>query len=147
VSLQQQIIPLYQTGPILDALRNKTSPGAISQETLTLTSRILSALTPHLRIDSRIYYNPRELDQTAEWSHAQADALNALDRTVRLVSSLAELLHKLLQHTPQNQHEALLGAYFKSRCELIYRLSCWCSIGYSNDEWDLEPELRSQISS
>ncbi|POW13290.1 hypothetical protein PSHT_07821 [Puccinia striiformis] len=110
---------------------------------LELTSRVLLRLTALIKVDSDLYYNPRELERTTELIKAQTDFIKTLDSKIRLISNLVTLSISI--QTDNNNNE-LVDSYFESRCELIYRLSCWCSTGYTNDEWVLQPELAKLIT-
>lgn len=111
---------------------------------LSSTAKVLSRLSPYTKIDSNLFYNPRELKDSPELIQDQLEAINLLDRCIRLISSLVDLF-KLVAEGEDEIHS--IDFSFDVRCELIHRLSCWLTVGYSNDEWNLDSELQSIIQS
>ncbi|OAV92297.1 hypothetical protein PTTG_03939 [Puccinia triticina 1-1 BBBD Race 1] len=124
--------------------RAELGPDAVA-EVASSSTAALRKLAGHIKIDSRIYYNPRELERTADLIQNQIESTRILDRNIRLVSSLTDLLETVFENQTGDEDESQLQSCFECRCEMIYRLACWCSVGYSNDEWDLDPELRKII--
>ncbi|EFP82365.1 uncharacterized protein PGTG_08321 [Puccinia graminis f. sp. tritici CRL 75-36-700-3] len=160
--VSQQLAPterneaqVEQDDRIQETLKNIISCGThpetdqqTSVELLALTSKALQKLATQIQIDSTIYYNPRELPPSQELSRTQTASIEILGRKIRLISTLTDLLEKKIipEDSSRDQDEILLlESNFECRCEMIYRLSCWCSMGYSNDEWELRAEHRDKI--